>query len=191
MSLTHKRRNVVNAYMKCFNKKQAMIEAGYSVSMASTRANDVFGDPAVEAEIMRRQNLAAHRSDVTMDWIVERLKLIADANLGDCLDVYSDGSARINFAKLTPALKKALTKFSVTQKKDGRGPGAGTIVESKIGLSDQLKALELLVRHLGLSKEKQNIELTGEVALVEQLHRGRQQAGLEDEASSWENEGGA
>ena len=100
MALTHKRRKVVDAYMKSFNKKQSMIEAGHSVSMATTRSGDVFGDPAVE---------------------------------------------------------------------------------SKIGLSDQLKALELLVRHLGLSKEKQNIELTGEVALVEQLHAGRKQAGLGDE----------
>lgn len=179
MALTPKRRKVVDAYMKCFNKKQSLIEAGYSVSMASTRANDVFGDPAVESEISRRQKIAAHRSDVSLDWIVERLKMIADANLGDCLDIYSDGSAKINFTKLTPALRKSLNKFSVSERKDGRGSKAGTIVENKIGLSDQLKALELLVRHLGLSKEKQSFELSGEVSLVEQLHKGRSQAGLD------------
>lgn len=181
MALTHKRRKVVDAYMKSFNKKQALLEAGYSLSMASTRSNDVFGDPAVEAEIQRRQKLASYRSDVTLDWIIERLKMIADANLGDCLDIFSDGSAKINFTKLTPSLKKSLNKFSVSEKKDGRGLGAGKIIESKIGLSDQLKALELLVRHLGLSKEKTALEVSGEVSLVEQLHRGRSQVGIEEE----------
>lgn len=176
MALTPKRRKVVNEYMKCFNKKRAMLAAGYSKSMSETRANDVFGDPAVIAEIERRQKIAAHRSDVTLDWIVERLKLIADANLGDILNIYSDGSASFDFTKLTPALKKALNKFSVSERKDGRK--GNVIVDNKVGLSDQLKALELLVRHLGLSKEKTAIEHSGEVSLVEQLHKGRSRAGL-------------
>ncbi len=176
--ISAKRRNAINAYMKCFNKKQALLEAGYSMSMACTRANDIFHAPDVMAEIARRQNIAAHRSDVTLDWIVQRLKMIAEANIGDILDVYSDGSAKINFSRLTPAIKYALNKFSVTEKKDGRGKNAGVIVDSRVGLSDQLKALELLVRHLGLSKEKTSLEVSGEVSLVEQLHRGRSRAGM-------------
>ena len=188
MALTAKRRKAVDAYMKCFNKKQALLEAGYSESMATTSANSVFKDPAVAAEVERRQNLASHRADITLDWIVERLKMIADANLGDCLDIYSDGSAAINFNKLTPSLKKALNKFTVTTKKDGRGKGSGTVVESKIGLSDQLKALELLVRHLGLSKEKQALEISGEVSLVDALHKGRSRAGLVGGSSPDEEE---
>jgi len=177
MALTAKRRKVVDEYMKCSNKKQAMLAAGYSDSMASTRAGDVFKDPAVMSEIERRQNLATHRSDVSLDWVVERLKDIADANLGDALDIYSDGTASINFNKLTPQLKKALNKFTVSTKKDGRG--GDVIVDNKVGFSDQLKALELLVRHLGLSKEKTAVELSGEVNLVEQLHAGRSRAGLD------------
>ncbi len=176
MALTHKRRKVIDAYMKSFNKKQSMLAAGYSNTMATTRTGDVFNDPAVQAEIARRQNIAAHRSDVSLDWIIGRLKLIADANIGDMVNVYSDGSASLDFTKLTPALKKALNKFSVSERKDGRQ--GNVIVDTKIGLSDQLKALELLVRHLGLSKEKTAIELSGEVSLVERLHRGRSQAGL-------------
>ena len=78
--------------------------------------------------------------------------MIADANLGEALDIYSDGSARINFEKFTPQLKKALTKFSVSERKDGRQ--GNVIIDTKVGLADQLKALELLLRHLGLSKEK-------------------------------------
>ena len=178
MKLSAKRRKVVDAFMKCGNKKQALLEAGYSMSMATTSANSVFNAPAVDAEIRRRQSLAAHRADISLDWIVQRLKQIADANLGECLDIYSDGSASINFNKLTPSLKKALNKFSVEEHKTGRGKGSGVIVKSTVGLSDQLKALELLVRHLGLSKEKLAVEHSGKVSLVEQLQQGRSRAGL-------------
>ena len=177
MALTPKRRKVIDAYMKSFNKKQSMLAAGYSESMSSTRSQDIFGDPAVEAEISRRQKIASHRSDITLDWIVGRLKMIADANLGEALDIYSDGSARINFEKFTPQLKKALTKFSVSERKDGRK--GNVIIDTKVGLADQLKALELLLRHLGLSKEKNSLELSGEVSMVEQLHAGRSRAGLD------------
>jgi len=179
MALSDKKRKVVAEYMKTFNKREAMLAAGYAKSTAHTRTGDVFNDPAVIAEIERRQKLSSHRSDVDMDWIVQRLKLVADANIGDCLDIYSDGSANINFSKLTPALKKSLSKFSVSERKDGRQ--GNVIVDTKVAFSDQLKALELLVRHLGLSKEKQSVELSGEVSLVEQLQRGRHRAGMDEE----------
>ncbi len=181
MAITAKRRKAIDAFMKCFNKKQALLDAGYSVSMATTSAGTVFNDPAVKAEIDRRLNLASHRADISLDWIVQRLKMIADANLGECLDVFSDGSARINFEKLTPLLKKALNKFTVSERKEGRGKNSSVVLTTTVGLSDQLKALELLVRHLGLSKEKQAIELTGEVSLIEQLHAGRERAGIPPE----------
>ena len=41
--------------------------------------------------------------------------------------------------------------------------------------------LELLIRHLGLSKEKQTVELEGGVGIVNILERGRRRAGLEDD----------
>jgi phage terminase small subunit len=169
--LKPKHRKVVDSYLKCFNKTQAMLDAGYSESMAKTRHQDVFGREDVQSEIERRQKLAAHRSDITLDWIVERLKDIADANIGDMLDIYSDGSASINFEKMTPAIARSLKKFSSTVHK-GK-------VNNTVELSDQLRALELLIRHLGLSKEKQSVELSGEVSLVEQLHAGRSRAGLD------------
>ncbi len=179
MALTAKRRKVIDAYMKCFNKKQALLEAGYSESMATTSANTVFGDPAVQAEIQRRQNLATHRSDITLDWIIKRLKDIADANVGDMIDVFSDGTAKINLLKMTPELRRAITKFSVDSYTEGRGKNSQEVKRVRVDVADKLKALELLVRHLGLSKEKVAVELSGEASLIEQLHKGRSQAGLD------------
>ena len=179
MALTDKRRKAIDAYMKCFNKKQAMLEAGYSESMATTNVASVFNNPTVRAEIQRRQNLATHRSDITLDWIVQRLKDIAGADLGDMIDVFSDGTGKINLLKMTPELRRAITKFSVESYTEGRGKNAQEVKRVKVDIADKLKALELLVRHCGLSKEKVAVELSGEAGLIEQLHRGRSQAGLD------------
>jgi len=176
-----KRRKVIDAFMKGMNKKEAMLEAGYAMTMATTRANDVFGDKAVQAEIQRRQNLASHRSDVTMDWLVQRLKSIAAADLGDMLDVYSDGSAKINLEKLTPDMRVAISKFSADSYTEGRGKNSQEVKRVKVDFADKLKAIEMLIRHLGFSKEKASLELSGELTLTEALHAGRQRAGLEED----------
>jgi len=169
---------MIDSYMKCFNKKQAMLDAGYSVSMATTSAASVFNDPAVAGEIQRRQNLATYRADVSLDWIVDKLKAILDADIGEMLDIYADGSARYNFNKMTPALRIALSKFQAHEYTEGRGKNAVTVKAPRVEFADKIRAAELLIRHLGLSKEKQAVELSGEVSLVEQLHKGRSRAGL-------------
>ena len=178
--LSERHNKVVTEYLKTFNKTDAMVKAGYSESMAKTRHGDVFGRPDVQSEIERRQKLAAHRGDITLDWIVERLKAIADASIGDMLVVYSDGQASIDFRRMTPQIMRSLKKFS-----PGKGKGKQPVVE----LSDQLRALELLIRHLGLSKEKQTVELSGEVSLVDALHRGRSRAGVGGGQDSEEDNG--
>ncbi len=186
MSLSPKHRKVIDAYMKGMTKKAAMLEADYSVSTAATRSNDVFGRDDVKSEILRRQNLASHRSDITLDWITNKLKAILDADIGDMLDIYSDGSAKYNFNKMTPALRVALSKFSVDSYTEGRGAVAQEVKRMRVDFADKVKAAELLIRHLGLSKEKASLEISGEVSMVDAIQRGRARAGL----SSSEDSGG-
>lgn len=179
MALSPKHSKVVDGFVAGLSKKEAMLKAGYSKSTATTRPNDVFGREDVNNEIQRRLALAAHRSDMSLDWVVERLKDIADANIGDMIDVYSDGTAKLNLLKMTPALRRAISKFTVDSYTEGRGANSQKVKRVQINVSDKLKALELLVRHLGLSKEKQSLEISGEVSMVEALQRGRSRAGLD------------
>lgn len=182
MALNEKKKKAINFYLGGMSKTDAMMAAGYSESTAQTKHSTIFGDPEVEAEIERRQRIASSRADVSLDWIVERLKSIADANLGDLVEIHEDGSATLNMSKMTPELKRALTGYSVEEYMEGRGPGAKKVKRHKVNLADKLRALELLVRHLGLSKEKVVVEVQ-EGDLVERLQRGRQiaKAGTEDE----------
>lgn len=177
--LTERDRKIVNAYMKGASKKDSLTEAGYSHTVVTNNVWTIFSKPAIKNEIKRRQRLAAQRSDVTLDWIVERLKSIANADMADLLKAYEDGAIGIDLANLTPDLKRALTQISVDEYVEGRGPASVKVKRIKISAADKLRALDLLVRHLGLSKEAESkVVVSGSIDLVDRLNAGRARAGL-------------
>ena len=163
-------------YLRGMTKREAMLEAGYSESMATTKTGDVFNHPEVAKFIEQKRAASASKSDVTFDWIVERLKSIAGANLGDALEFDEDNLPNINLEKLTPDLKRALNGITVQKYKQGRGKHAVPVTKINVKLNDQLRALELLMRHLGLSKEKQVVEVQHNT--VDAILAGRKRAGL-------------
>ena len=160
--LTEKQRKLVVAYLNGASKKDAMAEAGYT----DHHSGNAFSSPEVIKEIKRRQHIMSTKSGVTADWIISRLKLIADANLADMLLIYEDGTGVPDLNKLTPALRAALSNIE-TEK-------FGDVVKMKLKLSDKLRALEMLARHLGMFNDK--LELAGEISLEERLQAGRKRS---------------
>lgn len=166
-NLTEKQRKLVVAYLDGTNKKQAMLDAGYAPSCSS---HDAFKHPAVMKEIQRRQHIMSTKSGVTADWIIERLKLIAGADLADMLVIYEDGTGVPDLNKLTPGLRAALSGLETDK--------FGDVVKVKVKLSDKLRALEMLARHLGMFNDR--LELAGELSLEQRLQAGRQRVVNED-----------
>lgn len=179
MALTVKMRKAANNYLKGMTKQDAMLAAGYSESMAKTRTQDVFDHPEVVAIIEKSQKLAATRANVDLDWIVERLRQIANASLGDIIEVDEDGTVRHNMKNLNADLRRALSGLDIIEYTEGRGKDAKPVRKYKVRVHDQLRALELLVRHLGLSKEKITVEVKDDLA--ERLYAGRERAGLDND----------
>lgn len=107
------------------------------------------------------------KSGVTADWIIERLKLIAGADLYDMLEIDESGTGHPDLRKITPALKAALSGFKTDQ--------FGDVTKIEVKLSDKLRALEMLARHLGMFNDK--LELAGELSLEERLVAGRNRTG--------------
>ena len=161
-SLTEKQRKLVVSYLNGSTKKQACIDAGYS-DQATSRA---FEAPAVRKEIERRQHIMSTKSGVTADWIIERLKLIAGADLADMIIIDEFGIGQIDLNKMTPQLRAALSGIETDR--------LGDAVKVRLKLSDKLRALEMLARHLGMFNDK--LELAGELSLEERLNAGRERA---------------
>lgn len=180
MALNGKKKKAIDLYLSGKSKKDAMLGAGYSASTADTKHSDVFGDPEVVAEIERRQKIASTRTDISLEWALSQLKKIVEANMGDLIEIdESTGEYKINMARLSPELKYALTNFTVDEMQEGRGPGAEKFKRLRIGTLDKVRALELIIRHGGLSKEKVVVQVEGD--LVERLNRGRQRVAASED----------
>lgn len=169
--LTDQEKKAINAYRRGRTKKQALLDAGYSESVANTDAHSVFNKPQVRAEIEARQKLAERRSKVDEMWIIQRLAQIADANVGELLVIDGNGTPNIDWDKLSPEMKYAMSGFKVRKYMKGRGKNAKPVTEITPQMADKLRALEMLARYLGMFQDKLKIE--GEADLIEALHAGR------------------
>lgn len=179
---TPRQLRAINNYMKGMSQRQALLGAGYSMGTANNNPDSVFDNPKVVAEIKRRQQKMIEASELSEKWIVERLMTIADANLGDLIDFDDDGCLFINYNKLSAGMKHALAVLDVEQGTAGRGITARPVTRIKIRPADKLRALEMLMKYLGL--EKTNVNITGDQELVNRLYRARELANSSSSSSS-------
>lgn len=170
-----RQKKAADGFLAGKTKVQAMKDAGYSDSTATTKHSDVFGQPEVEEYIRRKQALSAQKSNISLDWILGELKQIATANLGDIIEIDTEGNMSLDYTKLTPELRKALQNVVIDEITEGRGPNARKIKRIKVGLSDKLRAFDMIIRHAGLSKDKVVVDVEGD--LVERLVRARRRSG--------------
>lgn len=182
--ISYRHMRVVNNYMQGMSKKDSLLAAGYSESVANTDAESVFGRPDVEKEIQKRFDRMAKRNELTEDWVVNRLMTIADANVGDLLVVSEDGNVRVDYERITPELRYALGLIESNEYKKGRGPNAVPVHQIKVKFADKLRALEMLMKVLGLDRTK--VEVTGEEALMNKLLEGRARVSRGDDAADSE-----
>jgi phage terminase small subunit len=164
---------VIDEYMKDCNQRQAMLRAGYSVSAADSRRarHTIFGNPVVQQEIARRQNVTAEKAGVDKDDIVAKLKEIAFGELGKFIQIDTEGSLRWDFTGATEHELNRIDMLAVETYVEGRGRDAQTVKKFKITKKDQLRAIDMLNRMLGFYDE--SLTLKGELTLVERLQAGR------------------
>lgn len=167
--------DVVRYYMRGYKKADCLRMAGYSESLATTDAESIFNRPDVAAEIKKRTDNMMKRNEITEDWIVQRLMNIADASIGDLIEVDKDGNPSLDMSKLNPTLRNALAGFEIEKYMKGRGENAREATKIKVKMSDKIRALELLGKYFGMFKEK--VQVSGDDSLIALLQRGRARAG--------------
>lgn len=174
-------------------KKAAMIRAGYSVGMASTRANTVFNNPLVQAEIARRLAPIKKRYEITKDAVLQEMAILAFSNPGavhlklkqnnyDLACLTEDELKIVNelTEKFTVTSEGVVSKADEDFDEDGnplteyKAVRFGTL-DRKVKLNgDKKAALDSLMRYLGLFEDKLNITVQG--SLEQRLMDGRARA---------------
>jgi phage terminase small subunit len=144
--LTVKQKAFCDEYLIDLNATQAAIRAGYSTDTAKEIGSENLTKPNIRAYIDKEIAERSKRTGINQDRVIRELARIAFVNANDVINI--DEATLKDNATEDDTAAIASVKVKTIPTKDGEG------VEREIKLTDKLKALELLGKHLGMFKDK-------------------------------------
>lgn len=145
--LTAKQKRFVEEYLIDLNATQAYIRAGYkNYDSAGVEANKTLNNPKIKQEIDAAMAERSKRTGVNQDRVVNELAKIAFVNIGDVVDLET-GTVK------ETATKEDLACIQSIKIKPGEFGD-----EREIKFYDKKGTLELLGKHLGMFKDKVELE---------------------------------
>lgn len=144
--LTAKQQRFCDEYLIDLNATQAAIRAGYSPKTAEQTASRLLTIVKVSDEIAREMAERSKRTGINQDRVVQELAKLAFVNIADVVDL---DSATV---KETATGEDLACIQSVKIKPSEFG------TEREIKLYDKKASLELLGKHLGVFKDKLEVE---------------------------------
>lgn len=137
-------------YLKDLNGTQAAIRAGYSPRHACVEGSRLLANPRVKEAIERAEEQAQARTQVTIDHILRELARVAFADVTE-VAYFENGKLVIR----DTAVLERDTRCAIAELSES----TGRTHSRKVRMHDKLKALELLGRHLGMFKDKVDVDV--------------------------------
>jgi len=81
MALTPKERRFIDEYLVDLNGTQAAIRAGYSKRRAKQTACELLDKPEVATAIAAAQAARSERTQITQDWVLDRLQEVVERSM--------------------------------------------------------------------------------------------------------------
>jgi len=169
-TISEKHKALVRHFFECdFNKREACRRAGYPISYTS----EVFKHPDVLDEIARRRSKTTEQFELSREWIVKRLMMLADSNLmlAKFKRIDEDGDLYWDFTGATPEELAVIQEITTDFYVEGKGPDARKIKKVKIKVSDPKAALDSLARIQGIYNDTVKVE--GQVDIIQKLQARR------------------
>lgn len=150
--LSAKQQRFVEEYLIDLNATQAAIRAGYKKSeYTDTNANKLLENTRVAEEIEKAMAERSRRTGINQDRVLLEIAKMAFVNIDDVVDVKT-GAVKKNAARDDLACIQSI-KYKRTDSTNG------TTVEREVKIADKKANLELLGRHLGMFKDKTELEI--------------------------------
>ena len=150
--LSDKQQRFVEEYLIDLNATQAAIRAGYKRSQyIDTNANKLLENTRIAEEIEKAMAERSKRTGINQDRVIQELARIAFLNPQKLINT-TDASIRPD------ATEDDLVCIQSVKVKTMNG-AKGKSIEREVRLNDKLKALELLGKHLGMFKEKVELDV--------------------------------
>lgn len=160
--LTAKQRRFCDEYLIDLNATQAAIRAGYSVQTANEQGSRLLAKVNIQTRIKKLMNIRSERTRVTQDLVINELARIGFADIKDFIKfktaktvlAYDNetGEPIIDYRQIIEIIHCDEVDGRLIQEVSLNSKGVFTFK-----LHDKMKALELLGKHLGMFKDKLEI----------------------------------
>ncbi|WP_245433309.1 MULTISPECIES: terminase small subunit [unclassified Mesorhizobium] len=180
MALTHRQRRFVQEYLRSETATEAALRAGYASSSAHVMACRLMADPSILAAIEEGQQKRLDRVEIDADYLLKRLHEEIEADLAD---LYDEETGDLLPVHEWPEIwrRGLVAGVEIEALFDGRGEDRKQIgTAKKIKLSDRVRRLEAIGRHVSVAAFRDTLEIKGLDGLAERLARiSRAQAAAE------------
>lgn len=180
MALTHKQRRFVQEYLRSETATEAALRAGYASKSAPVIASRMMDDPEILAAIEEGQKERLERVDVDADYLLKRLHEEVNADLADLYDEESGDLLPVH--EWPEVWRRGLVAgVEVEALFEGRGEDRVQVGHvRKLKLSDRVRRIEALGRHVSVNAFRENIRVEGLSELADRLARAGSRADRED-----------
>jgi phage terminase small subunit len=155
---TAKERRFIEEYLVDLNGTQAAIRAGYSAKSAASIASENLRKPHIAVAIMKDMQARSERTRIDADWLLTRLAEEAQA---DIAELYDEATGNLKPVSAWPKIFRTGLIAGVDMELVTIGKGKKKKVITLITefkLSDRVKRLELIGRHVGVGAFKDKTE---------------------------------
>jgi phage terminase small subunit len=157
--LTAKQQRFCDEYLIDLNATQAAIRAGYKRSdYTDTNANKLLENTRIKETIEKAMAERSKRTGISQDRVIQELARIAFVNPIDVINTengsVSDSASDDDLACIQSVKVKTMSSDK------------GWSEEREVKLNDKMKALELLGKHLGMFKDKVELDTDMELNIT-------------------------
>lgn len=149
--LTAKQQRFVDEYLIDLNATQAAIRAGYSEKTAKDIGCQNLAKLNISEAIERALQSRSERTQIDADWLLKRL---ADEAVADVADIIEESTGALKPIHEWPEIWRTGLVAGVDVSSEYEmvdGKKEQTAFVSKVRLSDRVKRLELIGKHIGVS----------------------------------------
>ncbi|AUN11217.1 terminase small subunit [Clostridium botulinum] len=167
--LTHKQKKFCDEYLIDLNVTQAAIRSGYSKKYAMAHAYELLDKPKIKEYIDKKMKDREKRTEITQDKVLQELAKIAFVNGADFAKVVEKSYMKPIYDKEGNKIDEEEVFYKDVELTltddlpEDKKKAIAAIKQTKFGIEvascDKVKALELLGRHLGMFKDK--VEVNG------------------------------
>lgn len=156
--MNDKQRRFAQEYLIDLNATQAAIRAGYSAKTASSQGERLLRNVEVQRAVTEAKAARSEETGINAAWVLKRL---ADESFADLADLY-DELGRVKPVKDWPLVWRQGLVAGIEVETIGEGAGHVT----KVKISERIKRVELIGKHVDVQAFKEKIEHSGAMTVV-------------------------